>query len=175
MNARPRLVLFALPLAACLAALPTTTLAATLKVEESAIVDAPPAAVWKLVGDFAGLPAWHPAVAATTITQGKNNVPGAVRDIATKDGATIIEKLVAYQPAHRAMTYRIVESPLPVSGYRSTLAVLPAGQGSKIVWKSSFRRNPAAAGVDDAKAREIVTGIYRAGFEGLRAALSQPR
>ena len=52
---------------------------------------------------------------------------------------------------------------MPVSDYQSTLSVVAAGKGSKVVWKGSFK----ASGVEDAKAREIFTGIYKAGFESL--------
>lgn len=147
--------------------------AAPLSVSESVTVAVPPQAVWKLIGDFKGLPGWHPVVATTTITSGKDNTPGAVREIATKDGAKLVEQLLAYSSGSHSMTYKIVDSPLPVTDYRSTLTVLPAGKGSKIVWKSSFKRNPAADGVDDAKARDIVAGIYRAGFDGIKEKLAQ--
>lgn len=155
-------------------ALPLTAFAAApLNVSESLTVAAPPPAVWKLIGDYKGLPGWHPAVATTAITTGKDNTPGAVREIVTKDGAKLVEELLAYSAKGHRMTYKIIESPLPVTDYRSTLTVVPAGKGSKIVWKSSFKRNPAAEGVDDAKARDIVAGIYRAGFDGIKEKLAQ--
>jgi hypothetical protein len=75
--------------------------------------------------------------------------------------------------ACRNMTYRIDASPLPVTDYISTLAVAPSGKGSKITWKSQCKRNPVDKVVDDAKAQEIVAGMYKSGFDGLRTALGE--
>lgn len=147
--------------------------AADLAVTETASVAASPDKVWAVLGNFSGLPGWHPAVAATDIVKGVDNHQGAVRSITTKDGARIVEELLAYNAGEHNMTYRINASPLPVTDYISTLAVTPSGKGSTITWKSQFNRDPAAKDVDDAKARDIVVGIYKSGFDGLRAALGE--
>ena len=146
--------------------------ASVLKVEESVLVAAKPAVVWQLIGDFRGLSRWHPAVASADIVKGSNNARGAVRSIDTKDGARLVEELLAYDGRRHSMRYRIIESPLPVSGYVSTLRVNPEGTGSRIVWRSEFRR-AGPADVDDAKAKDIIAGIYRAGFDGVRAKLGE--
>lgn len=159
------------------AVLATGTLAgaADLKVTESVTVAASPAKVWAVVGNFSGLPGWHPAVAATDIVKGADNKVGAVRTVTTKDGARLVEELLAYDARRHAMTYRITESPLPVTHYVSTLSVAPSGAGAVVTWKSTFKRDRNAKDVDDAKAKEIVAGIYTAGFDGLRTALGDAR
>lgn len=144
--------------------------APALKVEESVALDAPPEAVWKVIGDYAGLHQWHPAIASTEITKGKGNARGAVRTLVTKDGARIVEELLAYDAKGHSMRYRFLQSPMPVTDYQATLAVKPEGKGSRIVWKGEFNRTDA---VDDAKAKDIFVGIYRAGFDGARAKLAQ--
>lgn len=149
------------------------TQAANLAVKETASVAASPDKVWAVLGNFSGLPGWHPAVAATDIVKGVDNRQGAVRSITTKDGARIVEELLAYNASKHNMTYRINASPLPVTDYVSTLAVAPSGKGSIITWKSQFKRDPAAKEVDDAKAKDIVAGMYKSGFDGLRAALGE--
>lgn len=143
-----------------------------LNVEESVTLAAKPAVVWKMIGDYNALAAWHPVVAKTEIIKGKNNSNGALRSVETKDGAKLIEELLAYDGKKNSMRYRIVESPLPVRDYVSTLSVQASGQGSRVVWKSSFDA-VHEGGVDDAKAKDIVAGIYKAGFEGLRAKLGE--
>lgn len=144
--------------------------APALKVEETTTVAAPPAAVWKVIGDYAALHVWHPAIASTEISKGKDNTIGAVRTLTTKDGAKIVEELLAYDGKGHSMRYRFLEAPLPVKDYVSTLAVKPAGKGSRIVWVGQFNR---AGDIDDAKAKEIFVGIYRAGLDGIRAQLGE--
>lgn len=136
----------------------------SLKVEESVTLAATPAEVWKVVGDYGKLHGWHPVVAKTEITRGANNQVGAVRALETKDGAKIVEELLNYDARKMSMRYKFIESPLPVSDYQSSLSVVPAGKGSRVVWKGSFKAN----GVEDAKAREIFIGIYQTGFDSLR-------
>lgn len=152
---------------ALLAAMLPARAAGALGVEETLTLAVPPAQVWALIGDFGAL-GWHPVVAATRITQGRPTQRGAVRDITTQDGAHIVEALEAFDAAGHAMTYRFVQAPLPVQNYVSTLKVVADGAGSRVVWSSRFDRDPAAADIDDEKARGIIRGIYQAGFDGLR-------
>lgn len=136
----------------------------TLKVDESVTLAAKPAEVWKVLGDYGKLDAWHPVVARTEITKGTNNRVGAIRALETRDGAKIVEQLLDYDARKMSMRYKFIASPLPVSDYRATLCVVPDGRGSRVIWKGTFK----AKGVADAKAREIFIGIYQAGFDGLR-------
>jgi len=47
---------------------------------------------------------------------------GAVRKLTIKDGPTFTERLVAFDAAHHSYRYKIVESPLPFTGYVSTIS-----------------------------------------------------
>ena len=144
-----------------------------LQVEEKIQVAATPAKAWAALGHFGDL-SWHPAVAGTEITKGKDDRKGAVRSITTKDGARIVEELLMRSERRKALRYRILSSPLPVDGYVSTLKVVAGKEGgSTIVWSSQFRRKDEqpAAGADDAGARKVVAGIYTAGLESLRKRL----
>lgn len=142
--------------------------AIALEVSESVDLPVPPSRAWSFVGDFGSL-AWHPVVAETKVIAGRNNARGAVRAITTRDGARLLEELEGYSAGQRRLSYRIIESPLPVANYMATLSVAPHAGGSRIVWSSRFERDQSALGVDDAKARTIVTGIYRAGLDALLA------
>lgn len=141
--------------------------AGNLQVEEAVSLPVAPSRVWAVVGDFGSL-GWHPVVATTVVAKARPDQAGAERTITTKDGATIVEALDTYQAGQRAMSYHVVQWPLPVTHYESTLKVVAEGQGSRVVWSGRFDRDPAAAGVDDEQARRIVQGIYQAGFDGLR-------
>jgi mxaD protein len=140
------------------------------QVEEHMSLPLPPAAVWKLMGDYNALPAWHPVVASSSISEGKDNVVGAVRSLTTQDGAKITEKLTAYKTkaGGGSYSYRFVESPIPVNNYQATLSVQPEGKGSKVSWVGKFDPKPE---ITEDKAKEIIGGIYKAGFEGLRGKL----
>lgn len=138
-----------------------------LHVEESLELSASPAQVWATVGEFGSL-SWHPVVASTQVNGSTPNQPGSVRTVTVKDGAQLVEALQAYDGAERSLTYRIVQSPLPVTSYVSVLRVLPSGSGSKVVWSSDFQRDEKAPNLNDQQAREAIAGIYKAGFEGLR-------
>ena len=111
---------------------------------------------------------WHPAVASTEIAKGKGNAKGAVRVLTTKDGAKIIEELVSHSDKNMNYRYRIIESPLPVTDYVSTINVVKSVGGSTVVWHSQFR---AKQGASDEGARKSIDGIYTAGLDNLKALL----
>lgn len=134
-----------------------------LKVLERIDIAAPPAKVWEVVRDFSDL-SWHPAVASTTLDKGQKDRRGAVRTVTTKDGAKLVEELINHRDAERLLKYRIIESPLPVKGYISTLRVRTAKGGSRVEWYSNFRPQ----GADIATAKKTVRGIYTSGLEGLK-------
>jgi carbon monoxide dehydrogenase subunit G len=136
--------------------------ALALDVSRSAQIAAPPAKVWATIGQFCGIGDWHPVVEKCVASKvgGKN-----VRTLSLKGGGTLVEQEQSRSDAKRTYTYTILSGPLPVAGYRSTLTVAPSGTGSKVTWVGHFK----AAGAPDAKATEVIAGIYEAGFTGLAA------
>ncbi|WP_336485936.1 SRPBCC family protein [Methylobacterium nigriterrae] len=144
--------------AALSAAVATPALA--LEVTKSAMIAAPPATVWKTIGTFCGIGDWHPAVETCALSEkgGKK-----VRTLSLKGGGTILEEEQSRDDRKMAYTYTILESPLPVSGYTSTIMVAPEGSGSKVTWSGSFQ----AKGAPDAKAQEVIGGVYEGGLKGL--------
>jgi len=63
-----------------------------------------------------------------------------------------------------SLSYKILEGPLPVSNYESTIRVTDNGDGgSKVVWNSTFDAN----GASDDEAINIITGIYAAGLDAV--------
>ena len=133
-------------------------------------IPAPAAAVWAKVGDFSAMNGWHPAVAKDEITEGENNKVGAIRVLTLGDGGTIQEELMEWDDAGMSMTYRILESVLPVSSYTATIKVLALDdKTSKITWSGSF---DAKRGADDKTASTTISGIYDAGLENLRKIMS---
>jgi len=152
------------------AAATTGVLAAgkTFSVTEKVELSAAPDKAWDTIKDFKGWQAWHPAFAGTVITRGEGNSKGSVRELTTKDGAKFIEELVMRDAVSRTYQYRIIESPLPITGYVSTLEVKPGHNGgSTVVWSSHFG---VKAGASDDEMKKTIAGVYRAGLDNLAAA-----
>ncbi len=142
-----------------------------LNVSESVELSAPVARTWAVIKDFDQWQRWHPAITGTEIVKGRGNNAGTVRLLTTRDGQRISEELLAYSDKLMSYRYRIVESTLPVAQYVSTIKVVKGRGVSVIVWRGSFN---AAPGVADAEARRVITGIYLAGFDGLKKRLPPP-
>jgi hypothetical protein len=144
---------------ASLAAMAATP-ALALNVSRSADIAAPPAKVWAVIGEFCGIGDWHPAIEKCVLSKkdGKD-----IRTLSLKGGGTIIEEQVSRSDDRHNYTYTILEGPLPVEGYKSTITVRPSGAGSKVIWAGEFK----AKGAEDAKAEATVAGIYEAGLKGI--------
>lgn len=137
-----------------------STPALALSVTKSITVTAPPAKVWQTIGDFCGIGDWHPAIASCTPSmKGSKHV----RTLALKGGGTIVEEQTSRNNKKMDYTYTILDGPLPVADYHSTLAVSADGAGSKITWSGHF----IAKGAPDAKAEDVIGGIYDAGLKGI--------
>ncbi len=137
--------------------------AGQIQVSESVSLNASADAVWALIGDFNGLYRWHPAVVNSTLN-GDRSKAGSIRILTLGNGANIVERQQSHDDAQHSYGYQILFSPLPVSGYESEIRV--ASQGGKrceVTWSSSFSAN----GVPDAKAEDIIRGIYKGGLDNL--------
>jgi Polyketide cyclase / dehydrase and lipid transport len=144
-------------LATSLAALP----AEALQVRQSVEVAAPPEKVWQMISGFCAIADWHPVVGQCAQSE-QGGV--AMRTLTTKDGGVLVEKRVQYSDEGMSYTYEIVESPLPVAHYVSTLAVMDSAAGSTITWSGEF----AAKDAPDQQAIDVVSGIYQAGLAALK-------
>jgi uncharacterized protein YndB with AHSA1/START domain len=147
----------ALLLATGLVALP----AQALEVRQTVAVTAPPEEVWQVIGDFCAIADWHPVVGQCAQSE-QNGV--AMRTLTTVDGGVLVEKRVQYSDEGMSYTYEIIDSPLPVTDYVSTLAVMAGADGSLVTWSGEF----AAKGAPDEQAIEVISGIYQAGLAALK-------
>lgn len=148
--------------ALALAALALTAAAPASAIEltRTADVAAPPAKVWQTIGDFCGIGNWHPAVEKCTPSEQDGM---KVRTLSLKGGGTIKEEQVSRDDKVMTYTYTILESPLPVSDYKSTLSVAPEGSGSKVTWSGTFN----AKGAPDSVAKDAIQGIYDSGLKAI--------
>lgn len=143
--------------------------AGSLSVSREVTVDVAPDTAWKLVGNFDGLDVWHPAIKTST-QQGSGTRAGSTRVLTLGDGAKVDEKLVSYSATKRSYTYAITKSPLPVKNYVATISVTAGADGKSVVkWASTFD----AAGAPDAKATEVIGGVYDGGLARIAATLKK--
>ncbi len=141
--------------------LPIILYAEELMVKEETLLNAPAKAVWALVGGFQVLDRWHPAVVSSTLL-GTGKEIGDIRVLTLNDNANIVERLEFYDDDAMTFRYQILESPLPVKNYRSSVTVKSAEDGKTIViWQSSFK----AEGASNDEAKKTISSIYLAGFE----------
>lgn len=167
---------FLLPLSAGAANAPSQQ-----KVIREVVIKAEPAKVWAVVKDFGGLHKWHPAAESTQLEMKKDEAGTDVqhRLITLKGGGTILEKLVGATDGDMKLEYRIVESVLPVSGYRAIMQV-KAGPGageSTVTWTGRFynkaNKVDAPKGEDNETAVKAIEGVYDAGLPSLKKLLEQ--
>jgi len=147
-----------------LAVLLTGSSAMALDVKKSVDVAAAPDKAWAALGDFCGIGTWHPAVAKCDLQQ-KNGK--TLRLLSLNGGGSILEQQAAWDDAGHSYGYTIVESPLPVANYASTIAVTANGAGSTITWSGRFDAKDAP----DDKAKDVIAGIYDAGLSALKEKL----
>jgi len=120
--------------------------------------------IWNLIGGFNTLPDWHPAIEKSELQE-----EGSMRKLCLAGGGTIIEKLEKLDPNERVYSYTIVDSPLPVANYKSTIKVIDQGEGKATVqWSSEFN----AEGTSEQDAIDAIQGIYQAGFDNLKKIFS---
>lgn len=133
-------------------------------------LDASPETVWTTVRDFSAPELWIPNVEDTTLIKGQDNQPGARRQMTLQDDSTIVEQLVSWDGPHKRLTYRMIHGSLPVTHYKSTLAVQSDGKsGSYIVWEGSFTPGDQQTA---ASARQAMQQYYVKALKNLRNMLS---
>ncbi|SDR99261.1 SRPBCC family protein [Bradyrhizobium canariense] len=115
-------------------------------------------ALWKKVGDFCGIAAWHPAIEKCVLS-----ADGKQRTLSLKGGGTIVEALENWDNANRSYTYTILSSPLPVANYHSTISVAGDPKGSALKWMGTYDAKDAS----DADAKKVIDGIYESGAKVL--------
>src|ERR1044072_4392459 len=139
-----------------------------VQVYVSSVIDASADNVWSRIRDFNGLPLWHPGIADSRI---ENSQPaarvGCIRPFHTRDGGAIRERLLALSDYEYSCTYEILESPMGVVNYVSTLKLTPVTDGARCFaeWSAEFD-------CDEGRERELVEtigdGVFQGGFDALK-------
>jgi hypothetical protein len=138
------------------------------RIQVIATIPAGPQAIWDVVGDFAAIAKWHPAIAES---RAEGTGLGALRRLTLVNGDRLVERLEEFNDSERYYSYSLVEGPLPVSDYYATLRVRAAydAPSSTIEWTGAF----TARGVPESEAEQLIQAIYQAGIDNLRQRLER--
>lgn len=143
-------------------------LANGVRVEESTVIDAPVERVWTIIRDFNSHEDWHPAIAASEIEDGRpGDAIGCVRAFTLGSGEKLREELLMMCDRTRTFAYRILDSDVPLIGYRARVELRPVTASDRTFWRwqSTFRTPP---GREEELRAVVANGVYRAGFEAVR-------
>ncbi|MEQ8370095.1 MAG: SRPBCC family protein [Alphaproteobacteria bacterium] len=134
----------------------------------SSVIPAAPAAVWRVIRDFNGLPDWTPFVAESHIEGGKPaDQVGCIRNFTLADGGKIREQLLMLSDVAMSCTYAILESPMGVADYVATLSLTPVTDGGLTfaAWRADFN---CPAEREQALIDQIGDGVFLSAFRHLR-------
>ncbi|MBV8473559.1 MAG: SRPBCC family protein [Hyphomicrobiales bacterium] len=143
------------------------------KTYASAIIPAPPAAVWAVVRDFNALPKWTPFVAESRIEQNKpSDQVGCIRNFRLKDGGRIREQLLELSDYAMSFGYSILESPMGVENYYASLRLSPVTDVDHTFaeWEAEFDAAPER---EDALVQQIGRNVFAAGLQALKQRFSR--
>lgn len=138
------------------------------KVFVSSVIDAPAAEVWSRIRDFNGLPRWHPRIADSQIENGEPaDRVGCVRSFRLQNGDQLREKLLALSDYDMSCTYAILQGPMPLTDYVSTLRLTPITDGDRCFaeWSAEFECAPE---VEDELVQGVGSNVFQAGFDALK-------
>lgn len=147
------------------------------KVTESVEINAAPAEVWAVIGEFADA-AWLPMVESSEGEGG--NEKGATRVLTLGPDVKVYEELKKHDSSKMSYSYKIPNDThdvaiLPVNNYSATLSVTGDGDKSVVTWKGAFYRgypnNDPPDELNDEAAVAAVTGLYQAGLSHLKEML----
>lgn len=136
-------------------------------------IDASPAAVWAVAGDFANMASWHPWLSESPASGG--NKPGAERTLVFTGGGKLQESLDEYDAQRHYLGYRLAQENVktfPVSYYTATLEAKRSGGGSKVEWIGRYYRgdtgNSPPKALGDAAAEKAMKGFFGDGLAELK-------
>ena len=130
------------------------------KVSSSVTLGGSPDQVWTVIRDVGNLADWFPALTKSWM-EGEDK---ATRICVLPDGGKIVERIESTDDKARSYTYRIEDSPLPLSSYRSTLTVTPSGAGSQVEWRTEFEPE----GITEGELHDMLKGLYDQGLASLK-------
>jgi hypothetical protein len=115
------------------------------KIHKSCVIEAAIADIWEYIRDFNGLPKWFPGVTDSHIEAGTPaNQVGCIRNFGLEGGPRIREQLLTLSDHSHEWTYKMIESPLPITNYLATAKLGASGASSTSIEIISQFDCPAA-------------------------------
>ena len=134
----------------------------------SAVIPAHVDQVWSVVRDFNGLPAFHPAIEASSLDSGSSFEVGAVRRLTVAGGGgVVVERLLVLDDLAHTFTYEILESPFAVRRYVATVQLAPVTDTGQTFghWWAEYDAEAA----DEAELTPFFAGaVFAGGLAGLQ-------
>lgn len=134
----------------------------------SSVIPAEAAKVWERVRDFNALPKWHPRIRDSRIEDAwPSDRIGCVRNFHLQNGDMIREKLVGLSDYDMFFTYTMLEGPMPLWDYMSTVRLTPVTDGNRTFaeWTAEFECDPK----DEADlVSGVGTNVFQGGFDALK-------
>ncbi|WP_081816686.1 zinc-binding dehydrogenase [Fodinicurvata fenggangensis] len=146
-----------------------------VRVRKSTVVNAPIDHVWDILRDFNGHDRWHPAIGQSRIEDAlPSDVVGCVRDFTLASGGRIREQLLSLSDKTYSFTYCLLEAPVPLVNYVSTVRLKPVTDGNGTFWEWICSFDPPAGRAEELS-RLVGEEIYEAGFRAIRDSLAGKR
>jgi uncharacterized protein YndB with AHSA1/START domain len=136
------------------------------RIHVSSAIPASVERVWEYVRDFNELPKWFPGLTDCHIEPGAAaNQPGCIRNFGLQGGVRIREQLLALSDKDYSWSYKMVESPLPVTNYVAAVRFSAGdGKGTLAEITSQFDVSPE----QEKETVALLTTTYQAAFEMLK-------
>lgn len=132
----------------------------TLEVSQTRTIPASPAAVWAVIGGFCDIHRWHGQARACALFHDGGQT---VRSLNLRGIGTLLEVQLDRDEDDMMYSYALLHSPWPVKQHRAILTVSPAGNGSIVTWRATFRLENDC---DDGAVSQI-EDLFRSGLSGI--------
>ena len=136
-------------------------------VKFNATVQADADHVWQTLRQFGRISEWHPSIRSSEIEENQpDGLPGCKRWLVLEDGAVLREQLLMVDEGRQSLSYRFIESPLPVNNYVATVSLIPLSGCNEtvIAWQASFE---ARSQSDAQEMKEVVEDLIKSGHRSL--------
>jgi hypothetical protein len=136
-----------------------------LKIAQAVTLQANPAAVWSVVGQFGN--AWNPLIASIRLV---GSGVGQLREIETIDGKNMVERLDSIDAAKMTLNYSLVGG-IPAKPYTGSISVSPDMNGCKVTWSVNYR----PSGQGELIVHLIINSLIERGFKALQEKFGSPK